>query len=242
MTRATRMTVTGLAVCALVFVASSVSVAGTIIKLDLGNVGPDVGMNGAGILSTVDDGNAATTGDQNTSVVYTGFLSPIPNITPATASFSLAGLTAVPPATLASPLVIQNFTGGTFSLYDSANVLLLQGTLDQSALTGVIGPPGTGALFTTTLGNVTLGTLVPFIEQGTVSLSMNLTNVSSNGGQGFSVSVDGAAVFLNPFTADASANIAADPSGLGPGIPEPATCMLMLMGFSAVVCGWRRSR
>jgi hypothetical protein len=113
-------------------------------------------------------------------------------------------------------LVIQPFSGGTFSLYDPANVLLLTGPLTSSALTGVIGPPGTGALFTTTLGNVTSGTLAPMIAPGSVSLSMNITNV--NGGAGFSVPIPGGIV--GSFVADSSVGISGN-------VPEPATLGLV---------------
>ena len=207
--------------------------------MNLGGVGPDVGMNGGGVLSTVDDTPPGPLGDQYTAIEYTGFLSPIPNVNPATASFTLSGLTAVGPAQQFGTLAIQNFANGMFSLYDPGNNLLLQGPLASSALTGVVGPPGTGALFTTTLGTVTGGSLLPFIMPGTVSLSMNLTNVS--GGAGFFVVPAGGPGVLQPFLADASINISADPTGLGPGVPEPTTAVLVLLGGAAMaVCGRRR--
>src|SRR4051812_44744852 len=178
-----RTVLSALALCAAVCFATSVASAATIIKLNLGSVGPDVQMNAGGTLSTVNDGAAATTGDQNTDIEFTGYLDgPFPDITTTNASFSLNALQAVGPANVFGSLVIQNFTGGVFNLYDTANTLLLQGPLTNSALTGVIGPPGTGALFTTTLGTVTAGTLMPFILPNTVSLSMNLTNVNGGGG------------------------------------------------------------
>jgi hypothetical protein len=223
MTRTTKMVIRSLTVCALFCAATSYSHAGTIIKLNLGGVGPDIGMNGAGTLSTTNDGVAATTGDQNTDIEYTGALDFKPDINTTTASFTLQGLNEVGPASVFGTLVIQNFTGGTFSLYDPANVLLLQGPLTNSALTGVLGPPGTGALFTTTLGTVTGGSLQPLIAPGTVSLSMNMTNV--NGGLGFGVA-GGAAPLLNQFLADASISISADV------VPEPTT--LTLIGLVSV--------
>jgi len=221
----------GVAACALICLAASYSQASTIIKLNLGNVGPDIGMNGAGILSTTNDGVAATAGDQNTDIEYTGGLNFIPDVNTNAASFTLQGLAEVGPANVFGSLVIQNFLGGQFSLFDPANVLLLQGPLTNSALTGVLGPPGTGALFTTTLGTVTGGTLAPFIVPGTVSLSMNMTTV--NGGNGFAVA--GGGPQLNPFLADASLSIAADT------VPEPATMTLLgLASAGAIACGWRR--
>jgi hypothetical protein len=52
---------------------------------------------------------------------------------------------------------------------------------------------------------------------------MALTNV--NGGLGFVVS--GAPFTLQAFTTDASVNISAEP---GPGIPEPASIVIALLG------------
>jgi hypothetical protein len=239
MKRTTKIVIQTLSVCALVCVATTFAQAATIIKLNLGGVGPDVGMGAPagqppGVLSTIDQtGGPPPTGDQFTDIEYTGFLNFIPDLNTNNATFSLNGLNAVGPPNVFGTLVIQNFFGGVFSLYDPADNLLLQGPLTNSALTGVIGPPGTGALFTTTLGSATGGSLLPFIAPGTVSLSMNMTNVS--GGLGFSV---GPGPVLNPFLADASVNIAADFSG----VPEPATMTLIGLGsLAALVIGRRRS-
>jgi hypothetical protein len=235
MKRTTGMVSHGLAVCALLCVATSVTQAATIIKLNLGGVGPDVGMTAGGVLSTISDGIAATTGDQNTDVEFTDFLDGIPDITTTNASFSLSGLLAAGPATTFGTLVIQPFAGGTFSLYnnDVANTLLLSGPLGGSALSGVIGPPGTGALFTTTLTSATGGTLASQLAPGSVSISMNLTNV--DGGLGFFVPGPGG--IIGPFQADAAVNIAANQ------IPEPATLTLLgLISAAVVACGRRRHR
>ena len=239
MLRNLRAVLSAFALGAIVSFSCSASLAGTIIKLNLGAVGPDVSMDGSGVLSTVNDTPPGPLGDQFTAIEYTGFLNPIPDISSATASFSLVGLTAVGPAQQFGTLAIQNFINGTFSLYDPGNNLLLTGPLASSALTGVVGPPGTGALFTTTLGTVTGGSLLPFILPGSVSLSMNLTNVE--GGNGFFVNPPGGPGVLLPFLADASLNISADPTGVGPGIPEPTTAVLVLLGGAAMaVCGRRR--
>jgi len=227
----TRTVTSGLLACALVVAGSVSAHAGTIIKLNLGGIGPDVGMNGVGLLSTTDDGVGGTTGDQNTDIEYTGVLNFIPDLNTNSASFSLQGLNAVGPANVFGSLVIQNFLGGQFQLFDPANTLLLQGPLTNSALTGVLGPPGTGALFTTTLGIVNGGTLAPFIT-GNVSLSMNLTNV--NGGLGFGVA--GGGPQLNPFLADGSLSISAD------AVPEPTTLALIGLGTLTAAAVSRRRR
>src|SRR3954466_6926413 len=87
------------AVCALIFANSSSLHATTIIKLNLGNTGPDLSMNGLGILGTANDGNAATTGDQDTAVDYTAFLDPLGDINTPIASFTLSNLVTAGPAT-----------------------------------------------------------------------------------------------------------------------------------------------
>jgi hypothetical protein len=205
--------------------------AATIIKLDLGGTGPDVSMT-SGVFGTVNDGNAGTTGDQNTAVEYTDFLDFIPDITLPVASYTLSGLQEVGPATVfGGSLVSQNFVGGQFSLYDPSNTLLLQGPLINSALTGTLGPPGTGAIFSTTLTGVTGGTLAPFIVPGSISMSMEMTNV--NGGAGFTI--PGGSPFLGAFQADATTSISASP------IPEPASLSLLLVAATPALLR-RRTR
>ena len=68
------ISVRGLGICALICLVVTSAPANTIIKLNLGGVGPDIGMNGNGQLATVNDGIAGTTGDQNTNIEYTDFL------------------------------------------------------------------------------------------------------------------------------------------------------------------------
>ena len=210
------------------------SLAGTIIKLSLSAAPADIIFNGT-VLGTIDDGDGTTSGDQNTSAVFLDLLdSQHADILPPDASFSLKNLSANGPVnpfpTISPVLVIQDFTGGNFELYDTVangDTLLLSGTLNNSTLTGPIGPPATGALFTTSFANVTGGTLMPFIDAGSLTLSMTFTQISN--GAGFSIDMTNpAAPKLNTFTADAAVNIAAEPSG--PIVPEPVAATLLLIG------------
>jgi hypothetical protein len=116
MLRNLRVVLSAFALGAFVLFSSSATLAGTIIKLNLGGVGPDVGMNAGGVLSTVDDTPPGPLGDQFTAVEYTDFLSPISNITTNTASFSLNGLVAAGAAQSCGCFGVQNISGGILSL------------------------------------------------------------------------------------------------------------------------------
>jgi hypothetical protein len=234
--------IVGVAICAVLGGLSQSTVAGTIIKLNLGSVSPDVEYDGATFF-TVDDGNAATTGDQDTAVEFTDFLETVEaDITSPPGSFSMSGLAPDGSAFIFNnSLIVQNFTGGTFSLYDEANVLLLSGTLDDSALTGSIGQ-SVGALFTTSFGLVTGGTLQSEVADDTLVLSMNFTDVTSAGGGGFSATIiQGGfppfieAADLHPFTGDASVNLEAQ-------IPEPTSVALFLAGSVLIAVRGRKCR
>jgi hypothetical protein len=224
-----------LTVGAVIGLLATTATAGTIVKLDLGSdPAPDIRFDGT-TLSTMNDGNAGTTGDQDTDADFQDFLSSFPDFLTPTASFTISGLLPSGAATVISQpqLVIQHFTGGTLQLYDPANTLLLSGTLTSSALTGPIGPPATGALFTTSISSVTGGQLAPMILPNSLSLSMSFTDI--NGGAGFTVGGDAAPV-LNPFSADTTLNIAAEP------IPEPAMALLATIGGILATLAMRRSR
>lgn len=218
------------ALCALTLAISSATYAGTIIKLNLGGTGPDISMNAGGVLSTTSDGVGATSGDQDSAVEYTGFLDPLfADINASVASFSMSGLTTSGSPQVISSLIIQNFTGGSFSLYDPSNNLLLSGSLSQSALTGVAGPPGTGGLFTTAVSTVTGGSLAPYIVANSLTLSMNLSNIGNGAGLSISDSQT-----LNAFQADASVSLSGDQL-----IPEPTSILLLLTALCGA-CAMRR--
>lgn len=228
-----RVVFASLAMCALL--GSTAANGQTILKLNLGNTGPDLAMNGSGVLGTVSDGDAGTTGDQNTAIEYTAYLDGLfADIGTSTASFSLAGLqTTGTPTVVAGAVVVQDFFGGSFNLYDPANSLLLSGNLQDSTLTGVIGNTGTGSIFTTKVGTFTAGSLLPYVEANSLNLSIALTNV--NNGNGFVVS--GSPSALQPFTTDASVNVT---GAEGVGVPEPASIAMVLLGTLGLGLGGRR--
>lgn len=208
--------------------------AGTIVKLGLGgDAAADIEFDGT-TLGTVNQFDGTTTGHQNTNVEFQGFLDGLADIVgPPPASFTLSGLTTSGTASVfpaMNPvLVIQDFTGGTFELYNTANVLLLSGKLNNSAMTGPIGPPATGALFTTSFAEVTGGTLANLLDLDSLTMSMSLTDINS----GVGLTLDAAAPLLNPFHSDVTLNIAADP------VPEPAGRLLIAAAAIAWLASWR---
>lgn len=206
----------------LLLAAANYASAETILKLDLGgDTQADIQYDGLTLSTVLDNNIPPTTGDQNTTIDFLGFLglvtpNPMPN-----ASFTLSGVAKSGAANTSIPgLVVQSFTGGSYSIYDGNDMLLLSGMLGNSALSGPLGPPATGALFTTTLGSVTSGSLAGMIAQNSISLSMSMTGI--NGGAGFSVTGND----LNAFTTDVTLNIAADQAP----IPEPASVVLAMVG------------
>ena len=199
------------------------SQAATIIKLDLGGVGPDLTFSppgNPGILSTIDDNPAGLTGDQATNILFTNFLSGMGSTT---GSYSLSNATAVGPATpLGGGVVTQNFNGGNFKIYDSTNTLLLDVNLATSLLVG----GGTGAFFNITNGTVIGGlpSLTSQLVGNSIGMSMTLTNINNPGGPGLAIGGGG---FLAPFVGDATKEITATQT------PEPAAIVLALGLFLA---------
>lgn len=223
--------------CPVVSLLGGTSVAGTIIRLGLGSdAQPDIEFDGT-TLSTFDDGIAGTTEDQNTNVDFQGFVAAhAAGIPTATASISLNGLVAEPPATvILNTLVIQNFSGGTFILRDAANNELLSGTLGGSSIAGTLGGSGTGGLFTTSFSSVNpTGSLAQYIMPNSLTMSMSFTSVVSNSVTGFALQPT-EVVRLAAFTGDVTINIAAEP------IPEPATRLLLVVGMALAAAVRRRS-
>lgn len=216
----------------LVFALANHAHAETILKLDLGNDSQaDIQYNGSNLSTTLDSNIPPTTGDQNTTIDFLGFLGSVTPNPMANASFTLSNVAKSGAANLSIPgLVVQSFAGGDYWLYDDSNLLLLSGTLGDSALSGPIGAPATGALFTTTLGSVSGGSLAGMIAPNSISLSMSMTDI--NGGAGFSVTNND----LDSFTTDVTLNIAADQRE----IPEPASVVLAMVGGLLVTLVIRR--
>jgi len=224
MTLNLRIVSTSFALCALL--VSSATANETILKLSLASTSTDLSMNASGVLGTSSDGIGGTTGDQNTAIDFTGYLDPLfADVTTNSGSFSLTGIQRTgAPSIVGGAVVLQDFFGGTFNLYNASNTLLLSGNLQDSLLTGVIGGNGTGSFFTTKVGTFTSGLLLPYVQSNSLNVSIGLSGVKNAGGEGFLVS--GAPFTLQPFTADASVSISAD-QGI---IPEPASIAIALLG------------
>lgn len=229
----TKALLNGIGSIALVLVLAIHGSQAAVVKLDLAkspapDFGPDIVYTGA-VLATPSDGNALTTGSQDTAIVFGDFLSAwAPNTT---GSYSLHNLTTNGPATtLAVPggtLVFQPMMNGDFQLYDSANVKLLDVDLSTSStlLTGNLNSP-TGALISVTNGSVVGGTFAPLIVSNSISFSISLSNILSGGTTG--ALVVGAGGILQPFSASATKEIGADPTPLGS--PEPSSAVLLVLG------------
>jgi hypothetical protein len=209
------------------------------VKLDLAktpgpDLGPDIVYTGA-VLATPPDGNAVTTGLQDTALVFGDFLFPWAqalNIS-STGSYSLHNLITNGPATIVGGnIVFQPMKNGDFQLYDNANTLLLDVDLSTSAtlLTGSLVSP-TGGLISVTNGTVVGGTLTPLIQPTSISFSISLSNISSNGGTTGHFVVDGNNI-LQAFQASATKEIGALPTPLGS--PEPSSAVLLALGS---LCG-----
>jgi hypothetical protein len=217
------------ATLALLFSVCS-SQAATIIKLDLGGVGPDLTFSppgNPGVLSTIDDNPAGLTGDQATNILFTSFLSGLGSTT---GSYTLSGaIAAGPPTPLGGGVLMQNFVGGNFKIFDSTNTLLLDVNLSNSLLVG----GNNGAFFNINNGTVVGGSplLTSQIVGTSIGMSMTLTNINGLGGPGLTAGGGG---FLNPFVGDATKEIA------GTQTPEPAAIVLALGMCLVPMCVRRR--
>lgn len=216
------------AVCACLAVLAAVAPAATIVKLDLGDDNSqDIFFDGT-FLQTIDDGFGPTTGEQRTGIEFLSLLSSEADVDLPPGSFTLAGMVPSGPPLVIGGLVIQEFTGGTFDLYGQipdGGTPILSGTLDKSTLSGPLGPPAAGGLFTTTFGSFTGGPLAAGLDPNSLALSMSLTDI--NGGAGLAVGDGGMDVMLYPFNADVTLNISAT--------PEPSSILLALLASGILV-------
>jgi len=212
---------------------SGMNASAAIIKLGFSRDSrPDMESSG-GILSTVADVSLATTGDQNTEVTFVGELGGLLSIEGDRASFTLDNVALTGKPVVVGNTVLQETAGGTFHLYDEANTLLLSGTVGDGTLSGPIGGTATSGFLTTEFGIFTGGTLMTILsEQHLVNASVSISMLNVNGGAGLGLSGDGS---LNPFTADATALISAQPQ-----VPEPAAATLLAGGALALLMARRR--
>ncbi len=218
---------TSLTLAALMLFCTSGVQAGTIIKLSFAGSDSlsDIELVD-GVLSTVDDGWGATTGDQLTDISYMSVLSRPAGF----GSVTLDGIKLVgAPVGGVTGFALQATEEGSFSLYDPDNVLLLSGTLGNGTLSGPIGGTATGGFLTTEFGAFTGGSLMGALgDHKHTTLSISLSDV--NNGEGMSLTDSDQ---LANFTADATANIGAN------AVPEPAAIGLLLIG-AGVLCFTRR--
>jgi hypothetical protein len=214
---------------------SGTSASAAIIKLGFSRDSrPDMESVG-GILSTVADVSLATTGDQNTEVTFVGELGGILSIEGDRASFTLDNVALTGKPVVVGSTVLQETSGGAFSLYDEANTLLLSGTVGDGTLSGPIGGTATSGFLTTKFGIFNGGTLLSLLaEKNLTNASVSISMLNVNGGAGLALSGDGV---LNPFTADATALISAQPQ-----VPEPAAATLVATGALALLLARRNRR
>lgn len=245
MLRNVKAILTAVAVCALcVSLSPANSFAGTILEMNLGNVGSDIQYDGSTLRTVIEV--PATTGDQDTGVQFLGILDPLfaDILTTNQASFTLSGLVPDGQASLIlNSVIIQNFKNGIFKLYgNSGNNLLLEGTLGNSALSGSLNNT-TGGLFQTTLGTATGGSLLGYIDPNSISLSMNFSGIidtpSNTPGLRVTTLPGSPTNFfltnLSPFKADATVDIEAN-------VPEPGSVLLVALGSVMALAAGRRVR
>jgi len=225
----------GIGIAVLMLLLTSHASQAAVVKLDLAlspgpDPGPDIVYTGA-VLATPPDGDGATTGLQDTAIVFGDWLFPF--IAPTRGSYSLHNLITNGPATIVGGnVVFQPMKNGDFQIFDSANVKLLDVDLSTSStlLTGSLTSP-TGGLITVTNGTVVSGTLAPLFNPTSISFSISLSNILSNGGTTGHLVLDGNNI-LQSFQASATKEIGADPSPLGS--PEPSSAVLLALGS---LCG-----
>ena len=212
-----------LGLLAIVVLTSKVASAGPVIKFNLGGSGPDLQFVG-GVLSTVDDGNLSTSGNQDSNLEFVGFFSGVlPDIVSG-ASVSIADVTVGGSPQNVGGVITQDTTGGSFSIYSPSNALLLSGSLNDGQISGSTGS-SSGNFLTTNFGVFTGGSLASHFISNSVSLILAMTNIITNGDPG--LRVDGN---LQDFRSNSTGEIGAFASESEP-VPEPASLGLLIVGL-----------
>lgn len=187
--------------------------AATLFKFDLsGAGGGDLSLD-SGTLTTIDDGNALTLGDQDTTVLFEG---PLSFLNDSGGSFTLEGIAVTDPSDPSAPGGSLATSGGTFSFWDANNTLLLTGQLDSGLLSYSL-ISGTGSFFNTQNALFTGGTLLQYVLETPAGFSLALANINLTQGTGFS------------FKGDADGLVTG--SGVPTEVPEPSTVTLLLSGL-----------
>ena len=194
----------------------------TIIKVPLSDSGFDVAYDGQ-TFGTLSDGNGTTLGQQDTRVIFTGILEGFSDISDPTASFSLSDVLLSASGSQIGPVIVNETTGGNFSLWDPSNNLLLSGTLGEGAISGST-TQSTGSFFTTLFSSFTGGSLAALLDPNSAALSLALSGIFTDGSPGLRLA-DGV---LSPFSADGTLAITGSP---GSAVPEPVTGILLLGGL-----------
>jgi hypothetical protein len=203
--------------------------AATILKLDLVPSGHDIQLDG-GLLSIIDDADSSTVGGRNTNITFEGPLDQFADIINERASISLHGVVLHGIPTVLSGIVVQPTVGGTVSIWDDLNGLLLEADLNIGSIIGPLGSTATGAFTNLNLGTITGGSLASHFIPESYSIAFAFTNV--NDGVGFSVTAND----LNDFLASSTADIDAIP------VPEPPTGVLLAACITLGLLASRFSR
>jgi hypothetical protein len=220
-----------IATVCLAVMSSNLLASTTILKFGFGaDASPDIEAIG-GILSTVDDGDAATPGDQNTGVDFLGPFLGMPSIPVANASITFDGIVLTNAIQNIGSLILQPTSGGTFKVWDDSNSLLLSGTFGDGLMTGSLGGTATASLISLEFGTFDGGSLQNQLDPTSAAVSLSFTGI--NGGAGLSVSQ--MPLTLNNFSADATGLIAAS-------VPEPASLSGIAVGLLGLIGFARRKR
>lgn len=231
-------TLSGFFLAAAISFLPTSALADTIMNLTLaGNF--DIELSGTE-LSTLDDGNGATPGDQDTKIEFpeNSFVFGQDGIEDVVGSFTLSGIELTgSPFVVGGSLLTYQTTGGTFEVYDDAGLPILTGSLADGSFYGTIGTgsAATGGWLTVNLGTFT-GPAAPndalfkLLDPDSAAMSISFTELFTGASPGVAV-VDGV---LQDFTADATANIAAE-SINNSLVPEPNAIGLCLFGALSIL-------